>query len=160
MAKNKTHVRPKIKRKPALVKQEKGTVTILCPFCDDPHPIMTHELAFCGTALELQAVQTVFSGKAIKCLVCDQVGGQLIKWGEGYRHAQNCMPGTNYYEEKITSFSRTAKIVYLLPDKFTQWWASAFHRTPEALRNVNKDGSVSDEVVGYRWRKVKVDVKA
>ena len=115
MAKRRNRVRRNKgnRRAPAKVENKKGQVTISCPFCYPPHPIITDVPASCGTVLELTAHQNVYTG--IECALCGQSNGTLVKIGETYKHEHDCTPGqTIYTVPPEKSFS--ARLLWNAPD--------------------------------------------
>ena len=86
-------LKPKLRRKPPRIEHTKGDTQILCPYCPDAHPIFVNKTSGCGTKLELVAVQEVYTGKKVRCVLCGQTGGTLMRVGDLYRHTHECTPG-------------------------------------------------------------------
>lgn len=157
----KVSLRPQTRKKPPKISQEGKTATIMCPFCIAEHPISTEKPSACGTLLVVMAEQTTYRGRAVKCTVCGERNGQMTKIGSGYRHAENCAPGVTFYDEEAEiNYSKVAEFLHnRLPDKAMLLMAEKFGYTTEKMVGVDEDGKRSDNVTGYRWKKVDINAR-
>lgn len=122
MAKHNNGHRPdvKLREAPPKVKEDGTNVLIMCPFCDVPHPVSVGKQAACGTELRVTAVQTVIPARTVNkhklvCFKCNQGGGEMVPFNQGFIHLIDCAPGTKLLAEPPTNFSRWASWVYNLP---------------------------------------------
>lgn len=144
----KTRTRP-----PKLEKDKEGKVTgLLCPFCQEPHPIFVDRISQCGAKVEVKAIQSVFHGASVTCARCGLAGGTFTKMGENlYVHSTPCLP-TNFYTE-TPKLSKSAAVAYRLPDKMLVSLVKLIGVQPERLVKL-ENGKPTDKVVGYTWKKV------
>jgi hypothetical protein len=122
---------------PKLEHEGEKLKAILCPFCKPSHPIYVGTPAVCGTILELEAVQVAFRG--VKCYVCGQSDGSLIRVGDVYRHAEPCKPGVRSYAVPPKP-SRLAGLLWHTPASVHRWLGRTFNRLPTEVKQA--DGRV------------------
>jgi hypothetical protein len=138
--------KPKIRvAEPLMGKNDKGQVTVLCPFCSEPHPIPPNRPAHCGTMLEVKAVQAIFYGQ--KCALCQGNQGALIRVGDRYRHVHDCSPGKVLYTQEPRK-SIVAALAYRLPDPVHIFLGRRLGYVP--FQVFGADG----KVVGYTWQRM------
>lgn len=113
-----------------------GVVIFECPFCFPPHPLIVDQETSCGTKLELVAVQRVYS--SVKCAKCGTSGGTLVKKGPNYQHSHDCIPGVMLLEEDPVP-SRSARMVYYLPERLRVWISG---RRKQAPARLNHEGEI------------------
>ncbi len=133
------------RRAPARVENKKGEVTISCPFCYPPHPIITEVRASCGTELELVAHQNVYTN--VECALCGDSGGTLVKIGDTYKHDHDCTPGKQIYAVPPPR-SRSAWLMWRAPKFLTMFIASQFGRAVTKLHDEKSNPY-------YGWDKVR-----
>lgn len=121
MAKHPTN-RPEYKIREAAprVKENGREVLILCPFCPIPHPVAVGRTAACGTELRVTAVQTIIPARTVHkkklvCFKCNESGGEMVHFNQGYIHLHDCKPDTPLLADPPKSFSRLARLVYGFP---------------------------------------------
>lgn len=136
---------------PKVVKTKKG-VMIQCPFCNPPHAILPGVESQCGTTLKVTAVQKYLNSHATRhnqlhCLKCGQVGGEMVRYRNGFVHMQECAPETKLMTE-IPPLSNAARLVYKLPPKLR---ALIEKRTGEVkeLQEIDKEGKPTGVVLGH-----------
>lgn len=136
-------VRTKHRRKPARMKVVNGRLVILCPFCEEDHPIDIQNPAPCGTILHVSAVQEVW--KNATCALCGTSDDRpLVKIGSQYRHVENCSPGKRLYVvPPKPSFS--AKMFYFSPKWVQYAIAKTFGKVPTRLERAG--------IIKYAWEK-------
>jgi len=127
----------------ALIVERPGpSAEIVCPFCFPRHPLVVGQPAKCGTVLELKAVQRLYT--AVACGKCGKTNGTLVKRGDNYQHAQDCMPGKLLLAEDPVP-SRWAAIVYRMPPRLKVWIENR-RGSQVATRLQGQDGKVV-----YSW---------
>ncbi len=136
---------PQVRRRGPKIKEENGDIVLFCPFCHPPHRISLDTAATCGTILELTAVQTLYQD--VTCELCGRGQGTLLKIGESYRHAHDCVPGRKIYTVPPKK-RRSARWAWKMPDWATMFLGKRFNLTPVELRT--KEGTID----GYGWDKV------
>lgn len=78
---------------------------------------------------------------------CDEPGGTFMKIGEDqYAHTHNCVPGRTIVSGDY-ELSKTAELVWKMPDSIILKVAKWFKRTPIQL------GDASDPK-GYIWKRL------
>ncbi len=129
--------------------QTKEGVVIWCPFCVPSHPITPGQSSVCGTQLKLTAVQTVIPARVariqkITCAKCHQTGeGDMVQYGSGFIHLQDCMPQTNLLREPV-KYSKLAGWIFHLPVKVRAVVCSVTRQYPQEVHNIT-----DDKVIGY-----------
>lgn len=134
--------RTRHRSKPPRYAQKDGRLTVLCPFCDDDHPIGVDAPAHCGTVLQVTAVQDVW--KNAKCDLCGEMDNTpLTRVGANLQHIRDCKPGTRL---RVTppKHSLTAKWAFKLADR-TNWKIIA--KLPKMPLEIKVNGVVT----GYAW---------
>jgi len=127
-------------------------VQILCPFCEQPHPIHPNKAAACGTVLRVSAVQTVYPARTTKkaevvCVKCGKAGGEMVAYGKGFIHTIDCNP-----ERRLLSsppiYSEWARRVYNMP----MWLRVIIQKISGPIIEVNEvdeTGKETGKVLGY-----------
>ena len=123
------------KQTPRLTERD-GVITFECPFCFPPHPLIVDQVTSCGTKLELVAIQRTYT--SVKCVKCGGFEGSMVKQGENYQHAHDCVPGVVLLDEPPVP-SRSARIVYYLPERLRVWISGRRKRAPARL---NHEGEI------------------
>lgn len=99
---------------PRVQKEKDGSVVLLCPFCQIPHPLRADGQSACGTAIEVVAKQIVINAKFRKelvCAKCGKGGGQMVAFNRAFIHVEDCMPGMATLVEP-PKYSMLAKFVF------------------------------------------------
>lgn len=135
-------VRTKHRSKPAKMVVKDGKLIILCPFCEEDHPIDVQNVAKCGTVLQVNAVQEVWKNAA--CALCGiQDDRTLVKIGSQYRHIDDCSPGKKLYVIPPKP-SFTARLFYFTPETLQHYVARRFGKVSIRLEREGK-------LLGYAW---------
>jgi predicted RNA-binding Zn-ribbon protein involved in translation (DUF1610 family) len=116
--------------------ERKGVVMFECPFCFPSHPLVVEEEAKCGTTLNLVATQRTY--QSMKCAKCGKFDGTLIKRGDDYIHAHDCVPGVMLLDEDPVP-SMSARMVYYLPERLRRWISGRRQQVPARL---NHEGEI------------------
>lgn len=119
------------KQAPRLTERD-GVITFECPFCFPPHPLIVDQVTSCGTKLELVAIQRTYT--SVKCVKCGKFEGTLVKQGENYQHAYDCVPGVVLLDEPPVP-SRSARMVYYLPELLRVWISGRRKQAPARLKH-------------------------
>jgi len=136
------------RRRPVVIegtgKDGQKVKAIGCPFCKPPHPLDPNGTPStpCGTYLSVQAVQNIYFEQGLKCIVCGNTGGTLIKVGENYRHIHDCVPGKKMYTQ-APRMTKRAAVAWRLP-RFMQ---KAFGIVPVEIQDDK------GKVLGYSFDK-------
>ena len=134
-------MKPRIRRQAPRISNDGKGVLIECPYCHPPHPLRVDLPAPCGTILELRAIQNLY--RDVKCVLCENSQGTLIKVGEYYRHAHECSPGKRIYTVPPEK-SRSAAVFHRFPKFLHKFYARNFGKVVIEL-------SHQGEVAGYAW---------
>ena len=158
MAKRSAGYKPAVKTRESepRVNEIKGEVTLLCPFCEPPHPIAVGQDSACGTALLVKAVQVIYPTRTVNergmiCVKCKKGGGEMVKFNLGYVHLHECSPGTRLMAE-APKFSRFARTVYGMP----AWMRSPIEKRmgrARQVKEVDPQGVDTGNVLGYFFYK-------
>jgi hypothetical protein len=145
----------RVREAPPKVNPTKKGVEVLCPFCQPPHAILPG-VETCGTTLKVMAVQTVLKNHAtrynkIPCLKCHQIGGEMVRYNNGFIHLVDCLPGTRLLTAP-PKFSNTARIIFKLPAGARKRMERAFGRAQEC-REIDADGQETGKILGYFFLK-------
>ena len=140
MAKNS----PRIRRRPPRIINDGDGVKIQCPYCHPPHPLSIEHRAPCGTVLELNAVQNLYS--SVKCALCGGMQGTMVKIGKRYRHSYDCKPGHTIYTVPPKA-SKSAAFFWNLPDRLHRF---VWLRLGKKVVKLSTEGKTT----GYAWDKV------
>lgn len=134
-------VRVRHRSKAPLYQWEGKNLKILCPFCDDPHPIDAQKVAACGTILHVTAIQEVWKGAT--CALCGQNDGEkMVLIGDQYRHIANCSPG-----KKLFLIPPKASLVARMLYKSPRWVHALLFRTIKKVPAKLSQG----EKIKYTW---------
>jgi hypothetical protein len=141
---------------PPQVKTSKAGVTLLCPFCTPPHPILPGEIYPCGSEVRVTVAQEVFSShftkhKNIHCLKCHTVGGEMVRYNNGFVHLVDCVPGTRLLTVPPT-FSQRARFVFGLPKTIRKNIEKRSGPVQE-VREIDEAGKETGKVLGYFFLK-------
>lgn len=131
----------------------KDGIDILCPFCKPPHPIVPGKPTLCGTRLHVTAVQEIISARTVRiegltCIKCRETGrGEMVRYMNGFVHVEECAPEISLLTE-IPEFSRTAKIIYNLPERIRTLLEKLTGQT-QKVHGLDPDGKETEEIIGY-----------
>lgn len=127
---------------PSLLNERDTGPSIDCPFCFPTHPLIVGKDAHCGTRLELNAVQRLYT--SVVCAKCGKSDGTLTKVGQKYQHTHDCTPGKLLLPEDPVP-SKSAERVFKLP----KWLREPIQRRRQmaAVRLQEADGYL------YTWIK-------
>lgn len=142
----------KVRELPPKVSNTKKGVLVQCPFCNPTHVILPSVESPCGTTLRVTAVQTYLTSHATKfngihCLKCGVVGGEMIKYRNGFVHISDCSPGTKLLTE-IPPLSNAAKIIYKLPVKLRTFIEKRTGAVKE-LQEIDEEGKATGKILGH-----------
>lgn len=142
----------KTKELPPKVEPTPKGVVILCPFCQPSHPILPGIASPCGTTLKVTAVQVYYPSHTtrrnkIHCIKCGQIGGEMIKYRDGFVHTYDCNPGTKLLTE-IPPLSRWAKSVFNMPARMRKAFEKRYG-TAKELQEIDAEGKQTGKVLGY-----------
>lgn len=148
----------KVREMPPKVEAGKKGVMVQCPFCLPTHAILPGIASPCGTTLKVMAIQPYLSSHTtrhenIHCLKCGQIGGEMIKYRNGYVHMTECSPGTKLLTE-IPPLSKVAKIIYKLPKKLRTFFEDHMGAIKE-LQEIDAEGKSTGKILGYFFWKGK-----
>lgn len=138
---------------PKVRKLNKG-MQLMCPYCVPPHPLVPGQESICGTVIQVRAVQTLIPLRTVrdKGLVCAKCGegnkGPMVRFGQGYIHAEDCKPGAVYFPEQ-PKYTKLAKYVYFLKPG---WWKNlliARYGLPVEVKE-----NATNTVEGYAFQRV------
>lgn len=141
---------------PPRIKQLDKGVQLMCPFCPVPHPIVPGQETSCGTVLKVTAVQTTIPqrtvhDKGLECVKCHVVGkGVMVRYGNGFIHLEDCLPGTTLVPPEAVQFSKWAERVYKMKPVWLKKWLEERYGHSQEVRDVNNDG----KILGYTFQKV------
>lgn len=149
----------KLRRKPPKFKMGDKNPELLCPFCKEPHPIAPDGSSPCGTFIEVMAVQPIYHNKMLVCSRCGKSGGTMNKMGNNlYVHAFPCTEAKTEFYVEPPKMSLTAKLAWkLLPEKpnaLARFLVKVIKQVPEELVKLDETGKRTNEILGYRWKKV------
>lgn len=131
----------KIRRKRPVAILVEGKRVIGCPFCRPSHPLpINGTQAICGTWINVEAVQNTYFERELKCVVCGNSGGNMVRIGDSYRHSYECKKDRVIYA-KQPKLNVLAKLAWKLPKPVMK----ALKINP--IEVTNQDG----EVLGYTW---------
>jgi hypothetical protein len=129
-------------------------MTLLCPFCEIPHPIRTEVASPCGTKLKVIAVQDIFKSKAFSgmvCAKCGKPGGEMTQLNQGFIHVADCTPGVKVLNTP-PDFSRLAKFAFSLKDgKPLKKWIIKNIGDPREVKELLPTGEQTGKVLGYAF---------
>lgn len=139
------------KLRPKLVQTKQG-LALMCPFCNPTHPLHPNKPSPCGTTIEAVAVQVIFSSyhtrsKEIRCLKCQEIGGEMVQYMTGYVHLEDCKPDVKLMPE-TPQFSKFAKFVYHLPG----WMRKMIEKKTgmaKKIQDINSDGEIAGRTLGF-----------
>ena len=148
----------KFRELPPKVENTKKGVLVNCPFCSPPHPILPGVESPCGTTLKVTAVQTYLPShytrhNNIHCLKCGQIGGEMVKYRNGYVHINECSPGTKLLTE-LPALSSFAKTVFKMPAPMRKAIEKSTGVAKE-LQEIDAEGKPTGKIVGYFFWKGK-----
>jgi hypothetical protein len=129
-------------------------VTISCPFCYPPHPIVTELPATCGTVLELVAHQNVYT--SVDCALCGESDRTLVKIGDTYKHSHDCTPGKTIFTVPPPR-SRLAAAFWRAPDFITVRIAKWFGRAATLIGDEEAEHYFAWDMVRAYPMKVTMD---
>ena len=145
------------REKPPKFRTVDGNVQILCPFCEPAHPIYPDKISMCGTVLKVSALQTVYPARTLKkteivCVKCGKPGGEMVAYGNGFVHIQDCNP-----ERKLLSsppiYSDWAYRVYHLP-VWLRSWIEKFSGAALEVVELDGFGKETGKIMGYYFAEV------
>lgn len=139
-------------KSPKVSQDKTGAMTLLCPFCDIPHPIQANIKSPCGTLLRVMAVQTIYKSKYLPeeviCTKCGKSGGEMTKFNDGFIHVLDCTPGVKVLSER-PPFSRSAKWAFKLKDGKLKQWIIRKIGIPQKVDEITPTGERTGKVLGY-----------
>jgi len=143
---------------PPKYKNDGGNVQILCPFCEPSHPIYPHKISACGTLLKVAAVQTVYPARTLKkaevvCVKCGKPGGEMVAYGRGFVHVQECNPERKLLAEAPT-YSEWARRVYNMPN-WLRGWLERFTGAATEVIELDGEGRETGRIIGYYFAEAK-----
>jgi hypothetical protein len=150
----------KIRELPPQLRKTREGMQVLCPFCEQPHPLLPGIDSPCGTTLKVTAVQTILTSHAAKqgdifCLKCGKTGGEMIHYMNGWIHLVDCDPSTKLLNS-VPKLSRMAKIVYRMP----RWLQKPIEKhtgRAQEVQEIDPDGKKTGKILGYFFWSGKVD---
>lgn len=136
---------------PKVVKTKKG-ILVNCPFCSPTHVILPGAESPCGTTLRVTAVQTYLGShftkqSKIHCLKCGHIGGEMIRYRNGFVHLQECSPGTKLLTE-IPRLSSVAKVIFKFPEKLRAFVEKRTGAVKE-LQEIDQEGKPTGKILGH-----------
>jgi hypothetical protein len=142
----------KVRELPPKVSNTAKGVLVQCPFCDPTHVILPGVESPCGTTLRVTAVQTYLTSHTTKfnkihCLKCGVVGGEMIKYRNGFVHISDCSPGTKLLTE-IPPLSNVAKVIFKLPVKLRTFIEKRTGAVKE-LQEIDEEGKPTGKILGH-----------
>lgn len=148
----------KFREQPPKVENTKRGVLVQCPFCQPPHVILPGAVSPCGTTLRVTAVQTYIPSHVSKrdkrhCLKCGEVGGEMIRYRNGFVHMQECKPGTKLLTE-LPPLSNFARFVFKLPAKLRAFIEKRTGVSKE-LQEIDEEGKSTGKILGHFFWKDK-----
>jgi hypothetical protein len=141
---------------PPKVRNSKEGITLLCPFCTPSHPILPGTVYPCGAEVHVTVSQEVFSSHFTKhheihCLKCYAVGGEMVRYNNGFIHLVDCVPGTRFLTVP-PAFSRRARFVFGLPEAIRKNIEKRSGPVQE-VREIDEVGKETGKVLGYFFLK-------
>lgn len=142
----------KTRELPPKVEATKKGVLVKCPFCVPAHVILPGVESQCGTTLKVTAVQNYLTSHVTKkngihCLKCGQIGGEMIRYRDGFVHMEECSPGTKLLTE-IPPLSNVAKLIYKFPLKLRSYLEKHMGAVKE-LQEIDAEGKSTGNILGY-----------
>jgi hypothetical protein len=140
---------------PKMVRTDQG-VQIVCPFCTPAHPLTPGEPASCGTTLKLTAEQRILPSRItrmnhVKCLKCQQEGGEMIQYMNGFVHLEECNPKTRLLPD-LPKFNPMAGIVIKMPGGIRKLIEKSTG-VSQAVHEIDGSGNVTGKVLGHFFMK-------
>lgn len=137
-----------------ILRKDKDTPLIECPFCKPTHALSVSGPSACGTMLQLRAVQRVYKGrfnKGMVCIKCGKGGGELVHFNDAFVHANDCTPGVYAFADQ-PKFSRMAQMIFTAPGFIKRPFENRLGKTM-AVEEVLPDGTKTGKHLGYFFYK-------
>lgn len=148
----------KVREARPLVENTSKGVAIKCPFCVPAHVLLPGVQSPCGTTLKVTAVQPYYTSRATKsrgvaCVKCGKIGGEMVKYRNGYVHMVECTPGVKLLTE-IPPLSKVAKVIFKLPPKLRSIFEKRMG-VAKKLEQIDTEGKPTGVILGYFFWKGK-----
>lgn len=140
---------------PSMSRTKEG-VHILCPFCKPTHAIAPGEATPCGTTLRLVATQDIVPTRIvrmqnIKCLKCQQGGGEMVQYMGGFVHLIDCDPKLRLLPQH-PNYNPLAGMVFGLP-KAVRSVIEKATGPAQRVDEIDHEGKKTGKVMGYFFMK-------
>lgn len=141
------------KAQPKVLQTKDGHRQLICPFCIPPHPLYPGQVAPCGTVVQILAIQRIVPRRIadkrnLECLKCHKLaGGDMVPFGEGFVHLQDCMPEVALLAEH-PPFEPQAEKVFRAKDGWWKRWMIKRHGEPQEVKDI-----ATQKVLGYFFLK-------
>lgn len=137
---------------PPMAVHTKNGIELHCPFCPDHHPLQPGQESTCGTHIEVSAVQEVVSARFSKanglvCIKCHKVGGEMVRYHDGFVHLEDCSPETKLLQE-APKFSLLAKLVFKFHPRVRGIVERVTGRADQVFE-IDRDGHTTGKILGY-----------